>query len=82
MDISINRNLNANKVEFEAGASAVQSKEKTVEKPLLSITSRAADEASCIGSEIPEAALSREDALGQLVTSAFNCPPPPMPTFN
>ena len=82
MNISINKNLNANKVEFEAGASAVQPKESPKEKPVLSITTMATDEESRIGSEVPAAALSREDALGRLVTSAFNFPPPPMPTFN
>ena len=82
MDISINRNLNANKAGFEAGVSAVKSKEIAAEKPLLSITSKAADEESSIGSDIPDAALSKDDALAKLVSSAFNFPPPPMPNFN
>ncbi|MBR4674256.1 MAG: hypothetical protein IKP00_07310 [Victivallales bacterium] len=82
MDISINRNLNANKTGFETGVSAVKSQEIAAEKPLLSITSKDVDEESSIGSDIPEAALSREDALGKLVSSAFNFPPPPMPNFN
>ena len=30
---------------------------------------------------IPEAALSRDDSLGNLVGKAFNLPPPPMPAF-
>lgn len=31
---------------------------------------------------IPEGALRRDDALGNLVLSAFNLPPPPMPSFS
>ncbi len=32
--------------------------------------------------EIPNDAISRDDALGKLVSSAFSLPPPPMPAFN
>jgi hypothetical protein len=31
--------------------------------------------------DIPDAALLRDDALGNVVNSAFNLPPPPMPAF-
>ena len=31
--------------------------------------------------DIPDAALDRDDALGRLVNSVFNLPPPPMPAF-
>jgi hypothetical protein len=31
--------------------------------------------------DVPDAALSRDDALGKLVLAAFNMPPPPMPAF-
>ena len=31
--------------------------------------------------DIPDAALSRDDALGKLISAAFNLPPPPMPAF-
>ena len=31
--------------------------------------------------DVPDAALSRDDALGKLVSAAFNLPPPPMPSF-
>ena len=31
--------------------------------------------------DVPADALSRDDALGKLVNSVFNLPPPPMPTF-
>ena len=32
--------------------------------------------------EVPDAALSRDDAIGKLVNAAFNLPPPPMPAFS
>ena len=31
--------------------------------------------------DVPASALERNDALGNLVNSAFNLPPPPMPAF-
>ena len=31
--------------------------------------------------DVPEAELSRDDALGKLVNSAFSLPAPPMPSF-
>jgi len=31
--------------------------------------------------EVPDTALLRDDALGKLVSAAFNLPPPPMPSF-
>jgi len=31
---------------------------------------------------VPDSALSRDDALGKLVNSAFSLPPPVMPTFD
>lgn len=80
-DISINRNNGVNQAGFETSAPVVQQKSSPAEKPLLSITNLAANEESSIGSDIPDAALSREDALGRFVNSAFNYPPPPMPKF-
>ena len=32
--------------------------------------------------DVPESALNRDDALGKLVNSAFNLPPPAMPIFS
>ena len=32
--------------------------------------------------EVPDAELRRDDALGRLVSSVFNLPPPPMPEFH
>ena len=80
-DISINRNNGVNQAGFETGAPAVQSKGDSMEKPLLSITNLTANEESSIGSDIPDAALSRNDKLGELINSSFNYPPPPMPKF-
>lgn len=31
---------------------------------------------------VPDSALSRDDALGKLVNSVFGLPPPPMPNFS
>ena len=31
--------------------------------------------------DVPDAALTRDDALGKAVKAAFNLPPPPMPAF-
>lgn len=31
--------------------------------------------------DVPDEALSRDDALGRLVNAAFSLPPPPMPAF-
>jgi len=31
--------------------------------------------------DVPDAALSRDDALGRMVKAAFGLPPPPMPAF-
>ncbi len=81
-EISINRNNGVNQAGFETGAPAVQPKGVSMEnKPLLSITNLSVNEESSIGSDIPEAALSRNDKLGELINSSFNYPPPPMPKF-
>ena len=81
MDISINRNNSVNPAGFEVSAPAVQSKGGSMEKPMLSITSLSANEDVSLGNDIPDAALSREDALGKFVNSVFNLPPPTMPKF-
>ncbi len=81
MDISINRNNSVNQAGFEASTPAVQPKGGSMEKPMLSITSLSANEDVSIGNDIPDAALSRDDALGKYVNSVFNLPPPAMPKF-
>ena len=48
----------------------------------LEITTGAAGlESSEPVADVPASALERNDALGNLVNSAFNLPPPPMPAF-
>ena len=47
----------------------------------LTITRSAASPEDISAAAIPESALTRTDALGQLVASAFDLPPPPMPNF-
>lgn len=32
--------------------------------------------------DVPDAALDRNDELGKLMNAAFNLPPPPMPSFS
>lgn len=48
---------------------------------LFTITRSAASPEDISAAAIPESALTRTDALGQLVASAFDLPPPPMPNF-
>ena len=52
----------------------------TVRAP-LTITQSAVSPEDISAAAIPESALTRDDALGQLVASAFSLPPPPMPNF-
>ena len=51
--------------------------------PQLTITEQTAGLPSAEPSiaEIPDAALTRDDPLGELMKTAFNLPPPPMPNF-
>ena len=56
---------------FKSGARA---SEFTITRAVVSPEDLAA-------AEIPDSALSRDDALGRLVGAAFNLPPPPMPDF-
>ena len=63
------------------GASQV-SNSKSLQISDLSADAKAAGLASSEPvTDVPDAALSRDDALGKLVLAAFNMPPPPMPTF-
>ena len=48
----------------------------------LTITNAVVSQEDIAAAQIPDAALSRDDALGKLIGSAFNLPPPPMPDFN
>ena len=83
MDISINRNQNINKSQFEQTASVVpQNQNARTERPALSITHATVAADDGIDIDVPESALTRNDTLGNLVSSAFNLPAPPMPKFD
>ena len=65
-----------------------EAKETSRISPLASFSisnhdvSRAADLASAEPvADVPDGALSRDDALGKLVNAAFGLKPPPMPQF-
>ncbi len=61
---------------------AVQTAKKTeVSSRGLTITEGTASAEDVQAAGIPEAALSRDDALGKLMSQAFSLPPPPMPNF-
>ena len=47
----------------------------------LTVTQAPASPEDIAAATIPESALSRDDDLGRLVSSAFNLPAPPMPPF-
>ena len=56
---------------------------KTVSRGAVTFTNAPAALASAEPvADVSDAALSRDDALGKLVSSAFNLPPPPMPAFS
>ena len=48
---------------------------------LLTITHATASPEDIAAAQIPDAALTRDDALGKLVSAVFNLSPPPMPAF-
>ena len=82
MDININSNLSIRKPELENGVPEAKQQAKIKESPNLSISQASApliDET--LGTEVPEAALTRNDKLGNLISAAFNMPAPPMPSF-
>ncbi len=81
-------NLNTNNVSFGningiAHADAPQETAKKNELPAggLTITAGVASAEDVQAAGISEAALSRDDALGKLMSQAFCLPPPPMPNF-
>ena len=80
MDISINRNSNINKAQFEQAAPTVQHGTKA-ERPVLSITHAPVAADGSMDIDVPESALTRTDPLGALISSAFNFQAPPMPKF-
>ena len=80
MDISINRNPNIDKSQFEQTEPAAQQSAKP-ERPVLSITHAQVSSEDTVGLDVPESALRRDDELGNLVNAAFSLPAPPMPKF-
>ena len=89
MEININSNGfgNFGFGRIAAGASqnavpaTVKQKDSNLQPSNLQSTTLDALQGSEPVAEIPDAALSRDDALGKLVGEAFNLPPPPMPDF-
>lgn len=83
--MEINFNNSANKG-FAVGslapetAGGVRSAE-TGPSRLFTITESTASPDDIAAAGIPDAALSRDDALGKLIGEAFDLPPPPMPNF-
>ncbi len=81
-------NLNTSNISFGnlAGIADTKAAEATEKKSAfpsggLKITNGAASAEDVQAAGIPESALSRDDALGKLMSQAFNLPPPPMPKF-
>jgi len=69
-----------------AGHSATDASRVSHSKSLSVSRLSASDKAACLESsepvaDVPDVALSRDDALGNLLKAAFNLPPPPMPDF-
>ena len=93
MDINFNKGLSGNlgvrqetldasQVARLASETAGEAKSSaTGPARLFTITQTAASPEDISAAAIPESALTRTDALGQLVASAFDLPPPPMPNF-
>ncbi len=86
LDFNISQNTYAaNAANFAATARAdsADAAAKTAATPAqgFSITERAASPEDIEAARIPETALARDDALGRLVSSAYNLPAPPMPAF-
>ena len=82
MDIRINTNTNIGKADFEAAKPVAQQKNPPSVGASLSVTQApAAAVDDTLGIDVSDASLTRTDALGKLVSAAFNLPAPPMPEF-
>ena len=82
MEIRINSNMNIRNAEFESAKPVAQQKERPAVTQSLSIShapTSAIDDT--MGIDVSEESLTRTDALGKLINSAFNLPAPPMPEF-
>ena len=80
MDISINKNTNIQKPAFDQSMPIGQQGTK-IERPVLSISNAPVPEDDGMDINVPDAALTRNDEIGNLISSAFNLPAPPMPKF-
>jgi len=90
MEINLNSNLgigcgNGDMRPIDAGYETKDAS-KVSDSTSLRISHLSSQPADLASSEpvasVPDAALVRDDALGNLVKSAFNLPPPPMPAFS
>ena len=85
MEITLNNSGisygNLNGVEH-ANKTVEASSKDSISSSQLTITRGIASTEDIEAAKIPESELIRDDALGKLVTQAFNLPPPAMPNFN
>ena len=83
MDIAINNRPQAltDPATLRSAPQTEAAKERN--RPALVITEARADAISGtdVTEDVPEAALRRDDALGQLLSAVFTLPAPPMPAF-
>ena len=63
------------------GTTGVDAKRETQDKVIFTRAQPIGIASSEPVSDVPDEALSRDDALGKLVNAAFSLPPPSMPAF-
>ena len=74
--------MDAFRVSGLAAPNAQSTKHPVAQPPNhLTVTHAAVSAEDIAAAEIPESALTRSDALGNLIGKAFNLPPPPPPAF-
>ena len=85
MNLSINGNGGFDALKFgslDSSTNMQASSKSDLKAPApLTITEAVAAPEDIAAAEIPDAALSRDDALGKLVGAAFSLPPPALPDF-
>ena len=75
--------VDASRVSGPASVAAQPANRSAPQSPSqLTITIAKVSPEEIAAAEIPDAALSRDDALGRLVGEAFSLPPPQMPSFD
>ncbi len=83
MDIGINANAGrAAGSRLDGATAAGQGAGNARIQPELTITRANVSTQDIEAAAIPESALSLDDALGRLVSGAFNLAPPPPPVFD